>query len=908
MSTVTETVNVRFNPQGDKETIGSIRTISIAADNLSKKVITIRFDAQGKKISETTRTITREMQALDKEVRNTTASFSLLGRVVATAAVSKAIHTIVGLTDSFTNLKSKLAVVGNGVGQVELAIERLLGVTDRSRTSMESAVTVYTRTSRAMEGYGKNAVAVTRFTETLSKAVMVGGSTSVEASNAMIQLSQGMSSGTLRGDELRSVMEQLPFVAKLIAKEFGVTTGELKALGADGKLVTDRVFNAIIKGTKDVEESFAKMRPTVAQAWEVFKNHAVVAAERFQDSTGKIAEMLLKLSQNFDTLIRVGESLAYVIGILLAGRAIQSLVVAFTALAAVNPFLAIAAGAGLATAAIIPFADKIQLSTDRVGTLKDAWTVIQADVVSGAKSMGQALQDYVLPALTNMKEGFASLVDLTIPGGSMWGALMNGTYSQYLRDTKNGDTRSYAEYARDTLKSGPAAQAAASTSLDAGDMWAAVTPFLGANATMALRHGLAGLKGYASEVQDRADLAGVQRLTAQSKLDEAAAERKRFAEAMAEMRSPITKKPVASTDKPSGKTMEEILRELRDGLKVTLVGDERERTIQKRIEAEMDKLGKGRTSTAGQRKELESLIRQIEELEFGRDRSEQLGDRISKQMSESFKNERERQAKISTGLGERVSQGRDEAARQIRENDESVRQALDPMIKYNEEWQKYQDFVTRNPEQVDKVNQHLAMQTPMVQQLSSGFTNLGQSIGDAFGNAIVYGEKLSDTLNNIAKQLASSTISNLFQVGFQATLQGLGVPAGPPVLGQRVTVGTGAKGGYFRSGGYTGNGNVADVAGIVHGREFVVNANATARNRSALEAMNAGRNIAPTVTIHNYAGVQVEAQGLSAGEIQVMIRKGVAEYAPAAVAADMAHVNSRTSKAVMRNFETRRNR
>ena len=123
----------------------------------------------------------------------------------------------------------------------------------------------------------------------------------------------------------------------------------------------------------------------------------------------------------------------------------------------------------------------------------------------------------------------------------------------------------------------------------------------------------------------------------------------------------------------------------------------------------------------------------------------------------------------------------------------------------------------------------------------------------------------------------------------------------------------------MESGGYTGDLGRSQVAGIVHGQEFVVNAPATARNRATLEAMNAGatatappRSGGPgsvSVTIQNFGtSKSFETQQLSPSEIRVIARDEVQRGAPAAVAADMSQPNSRTSKALAQNTLTQRRR
>ena len=120
----------------------------------------------------------------------------------------------------------------------------------------------------------------------------------------------------------------------------------------------------------------------------------------------------------------------------------------------------------------------------------------------------------------------------------------------------------------------------------------------------------------------------------------------------------------------------------------------------------------------------------------------------------------------------------------------------------------------------------------------------------------------------------------------------------------------------FESGGYTGNVGTGQIAGVVHGQEFVVNASGTRNNLGALQAMNAGSVPASSgikVSIANYGtSKDFEVVPVSADEVRIIARDeataAVRRDAPGIVAADMSNPNSKTSKATQRNFTVSRNR
>ncbi len=150
-----------------------------------------------------------------------------------------------------------------------------------SRTDIGATADLYNRmlVSGAMEGPGKMQ-RLLDITGTINKAAIAGGGTKNEISQALRQLSQGISSGTLQGDELRSIREQAPFLADALAEGLGkvdekfkgIGIGELKELGAQGELTAERVLKAFEAMEDEINEKFMKMPRTFEQNMTVINN------------------------------------------------------------------------------------------------------------------------------------------------------------------------------------------------------------------------------------------------------------------------------------------------------------------------------------------------------------------------------------------------------------------------------------------------------------------------------------------------------------------------------------------------------------------------------------------------------------------------------------------------------------
>lgn len=230
---------------------------------------------------------------------------SLASKALAAAPYIAAAAAVASLADTYTNLQNRLAGVTGSASEAKDVSETLFDVAQRTRMEWSAVTEVFVRTTGALKGMGYSQSEVIEFTETLSKAVKVSGASATEANAAMLQLSQGLASGTLRGDELRSVLEQLPTVADVIADSLGVTRGELRKMGEEGKISTGDIIKAFQNAKGEIDGQFAKTVPTIGEQFTKLKNIVVKAV-------GDMMPLLGPLIENLGRLISViGEALGY---------------------------------------------------------------------------------------------------------------------------------------------------------------------------------------------------------------------------------------------------------------------------------------------------------------------------------------------------------------------------------------------------------------------------------------------------------------------------------------------------------------------------------------------------------------------------------------------------------------------
>lgn len=236
------------------------------------------------------------------------------------------IREAVALSDQYTNISNRIKVVSKNTDEAALVMKRLEEVARVSRSSLEGTAQIYQKTAQAAKVLGINSNETLQFTESLNKAVIISGASAQEAEGALIQLGQGLGSGVLQGDELRAVLEQLPYVARILAKEVGVETpGQLKKLAAAGKLTSRDIVVAFQHAKDEIEEQFKKMAPTIGQSLQVLKDKAMVAFGEFMNGSGiasGIATALLMVADNFDLIAKAAMIAGVTMATIYVGRGI----------------------------------------------------------------------------------------------------------------------------------------------------------------------------------------------------------------------------------------------------------------------------------------------------------------------------------------------------------------------------------------------------------------------------------------------------------------------------------------------------------------------------------------------------------------------------------------------------------
>lgn len=183
-----------------------------------------------------------------------------IGGLASALTGALSINQLRRYVDAWQELRNRIAAAGEAPERVGERASSITDIAIRSRSDVAATGDLYAGLTRSTKELGANQAQVLQATETISKAFTAGGQSAQTAAGAITQLNQAMSAGKLSGDELNSVLEGAPALARLIAAEFGVSVGQLKKLAEEGKLTSDKVFGAILKGAATIEAEFARTR------------------------------------------------------------------------------------------------------------------------------------------------------------------------------------------------------------------------------------------------------------------------------------------------------------------------------------------------------------------------------------------------------------------------------------------------------------------------------------------------------------------------------------------------------------------------------------------------------------------------------------------------------------------------
>jgi hypothetical protein len=318
-----------------------------------------------------------QMQELAGKMTQTNSrGTSLLGTIrnlAGTFLGMQSVRWLVNTSDQLTSINARLRLMTGSAEAAAAAQEEIYQAAMRSRGAYADMADFVSQLGTVAGNAFTGTDELVAFAEQIQKQMAISGASGASAQAALVQLTQGLASGTLRGEELNSVLEQTPMIAQTIAEYMGVTTGEMRELASEGKVTAEVVKNAMLGAAEETNDQFEQMPMTWVQVWTMFQNVAIQALDPVLDAISWLANHLEELAPILAGLAAGAVAFAAGLGIQAAATWIANgAAKAFFTTLLTNPLTYIVLIIGLVVAAIYQWVQSM-------GGLEIAWlTVVDA--------------------------------------------------------------------------------------------------------------------------------------------------------------------------------------------------------------------------------------------------------------------------------------------------------------------------------------------------------------------------------------------------------------------------------------------------------------------------------------------------------------------------------------------------
>ncbi|HBX2036316.1 TPA: hypothetical protein MHR80_27780 [Klebsiella variicola] len=292
------------------------------AENAGSIYYDIEMDVRGlltaqQRVNQRLDLMERGFDKTSRSIDTTERSMSSLSRVAVALTAALSVQQVAEYADAWATVNNKLSNSLRPSERLADVTERVFNITQQTRSSLDATASLYARLERATRQYGTSAGDLAKLTTIINQGFVVSGATAQEAENAIIQLSQGLASGALRGEEFNSVNEQGNRLIVALADSMGVSIGQMRNMAAQGKLTTDVVVNGLLSQGSVIGAEFANTTTTISQALQVAGNNITkFFGENSTVKTGAaiFSDAVVTISENIGGLSALLTGVAAILG------------------------------------------------------------------------------------------------------------------------------------------------------------------------------------------------------------------------------------------------------------------------------------------------------------------------------------------------------------------------------------------------------------------------------------------------------------------------------------------------------------------------------------------------------------------------------------------------------------------
>lgn len=369
------------------------------------------------------RTFDQAMGRMEKSLNSVESTsvraFSRMTTALTAFAGAVGINEIRAMADTWTDYSSRVGLAIRDMDAAPIVMERLYVMAQRTYSEFGTTVDGFLSFSTSLREIGLTTEQSLSFVEAFNNAMVVSGAKAERARQVQDALSKAMASGTLRGDELNSVIQSGGRFAELLADHFHTTVGGLRDVGQAGKITGDVIQDVLTKNFQTLQEEAESMPATITDGLMKIQNAVMRWVGTMDQATGTsamLASVLVAISDNFEA---VGTGAAAAAAVVMAGYvpSLARAAIAQAAVVATNPFLLMAALIGAAVGALAMFGNEMTVVEGSMASLNDYIVVAWQAIMDG---VGVA-SDYLSTAFNNVVDGITE--DLEGTGLSWQGML-----------------------------------------------------------------------------------------------------------------------------------------------------------------------------------------------------------------------------------------------------------------------------------------------------------------------------------------------------------------------------------------------------------------------------------------------------------------------------------------------------
>lgn len=308
----------------------------------------------------------RTQSGAQRAAASTDALTGSVKRLAASVLSVQAVKGIISLSDAMTSTTARLDMMNDGLQTTAELNNMIFASAQRSRGAYQETADLVSKLGVLAGDAFSSSAEIVAFAEQINKQMTIAGTSTAGAQAAMLQLTQAMSSGVLRGEELNSILEQAPTIAQSIADYMGVSVGVMREMASEGQITAQVVKNAMFAAAEETNAKFEAMPYTWGQVWTSMKNTMTQAFQPALNAIGKLADLA---GNNMDTVIGLFYGLAAAVAVYAAGQLVADTAARkFFATLLRNPLTYIALLIGVVVAAVYNWVQS-------VGGLQTAWLI-----------------------------------------------------------------------------------------------------------------------------------------------------------------------------------------------------------------------------------------------------------------------------------------------------------------------------------------------------------------------------------------------------------------------------------------------------------------------------------------------------------------------------------------------------